>query len=78
VEIVDDPRSLVDAVAGLDQGVDPGIIELGPSADHVNDVDVRGVKMETCAAFCLRALICHAHQLHPNLAFGGGIDPGVT
>jgi hypothetical protein len=56
VERVNDPRTLMDAVAGLDQCIDAVIVEPGPAADHVDDMNGGGVKMEAGAAPCLRAL----------------------
>jgi len=74
---VDDPSALVDAVADLDQGIDPVIVEFGPIADHVNDVDVGGVEMKTGAALGLGALVRDARQLHAKLAVGGRSNPGI-
>src|SRR5262249_17906645 len=77
IETVDDPWALVNAVACLDQGIDPVIIEPGPAADHVNDMYVGGVKMETCAAFGFSALTRGAHQLYEDFAVCGCSNAGV-
>jgi hypothetical protein len=77
IERVHDPRTLVDAVSGLDQGIDAVIVELGPSADHVDDMNVGGVKMEAGAALCLGALARGTHQLHQNFAVGGRGNPRI-
>jgi hypothetical protein len=67
----------MDAVAGLDQNIDAVIVEPGPAADHEDDMNVGGVKMEAGAAFRLGALARGAHQLHQNFAVGGCGDPRV-
>src|SRR5579875_1155759 len=51
IEVVHDPRTLVDAVAGLNQRSDAVIVELGPAADHVDDMDIGGVDMKAGPAF---------------------------
>jgi hypothetical protein len=56
---VDDARTLVNTVASFDQRIDPVIVEFGPTADHVDDVDIGGVKMETSAALAPE-LLCTA------------------
>ena len=65
----------MDAVAGLDQGIDPVIVELGPAADHVNDVDVGGVEMKTGAALGLRALCAARTSCTRTLPLVAAVTP---
>src|ERR1700756_3785714 len=77
IETVDDARSLVNAVASLDQCIDTVIVELGPAADHVDDMDVGSVKMKTGAAFGFGGLARSAYQLHLDLTVCGRAHPRV-
>jgi hypothetical protein len=63
---VDDAGPLMYAIASLDQGIDPVIVKFGPAADHVNDMDISSVKMNSSAPFRLRAFALGADQLDPK------------